>query len=85
MGLLDLDLCGPSIPTTLKVTSTDVVNSPYGWIPLRSELYDIAVMSIGFLLPDADAPVTWRGPRKTGSITRSCAALTVRSVDTALL
>ncbi len=33
VGVLDLDLCGPSMPTLLRVPSTDIVDSPYGWLP----------------------------------------------------
>jgi Mrp family chromosome partitioning ATPase len=35
VGLLDLDLCGPSIPTLMRVRSTEIVDSPYGWLPLE--------------------------------------------------
>ena len=33
VGLLDVDICGPSIPRLLDLQSQQVVNSDYGWIP----------------------------------------------------
>ena len=33
--MVDLDICGPSIPKLLAVEGEKVVDSPYGWIPLR--------------------------------------------------
>ena len=34
-GLVDLDICGPSIPKLMAIDGQQVVNSPYGWMPLR--------------------------------------------------
>ena len=36
VGTVDLDICGPSIPQLMAVQGQEVVNSQYGWIPLRS-------------------------------------------------
>ncbi|XP_068676433.1 uncharacterized protein [Montipora foliosa] len=36
VGLVDLDICGPSIPKLMAIDGQQVVNSPYGWMPLRS-------------------------------------------------
>lgn len=33
VGLLDVDICGPSIPRLLDLQAEQVVNSEYGWIP----------------------------------------------------
>lgn len=39
------------------------------WVPVfADESQRLAVMSIGFLLPDPNAPVVWRGPKKTSMI-----------------
>ena len=67
MGLLDLDLCGPSIPRTTNLENHEVHRSQEGWSPVYAE-DNLGVMSIGFLLPDQDAPVIWRGPKKNGLI-----------------
>ena len=66
VGLLDIDLCGPSIPRMLGIVGEQVHQSGSGWSPVYVE--DIAVMSIGFLLGNTDRPVIWRGPRKNGLI-----------------
>lgn len=35
VGILDLDICGPSIPKMMAVEEMGVVNTQYGWIPLK--------------------------------------------------
>lgn len=72
VGLLDVDLCGPSIPTILGLVGSSMVQSSGGWVPVYVGGDDrnpkMAVMSIGFLLEAKDAPVIWRGPKKTSLI-----------------
>ncbi|XP_068758243.1 cytosolic Fe-S cluster assembly factor NUBP2-like [Montipora capricornis] len=68
VGLVDLDICGPSIPKLMAIEGQQVVNSPYGWMPLRSPHFDVKVMSVGSLLEKGDSAIIWRGPRKTGLI-----------------
>lgn len=68
VGLLDTDLCGPSIPYLLNLESKNVVQSTEGWLPVYAdEQKTLAVMSIGFLLKSRNDSVVWRGPKKTGS------------------
>ena len=71
VGLLDVDLCGPSAPRMVMGNSyvtAEVHRSGSGaWTPVYTES-NIAVMSISFLLQDRDAAVVWRGPRKNGMI-----------------
>ena len=33
VGLLDVDICGPSVPRLLDMQDCSVQESPYGWIP----------------------------------------------------
>ena len=33
--MVDLDICGPSVPKLMSVDGGAVVNGPYGWVPLR--------------------------------------------------
>ena len=67
VGLLDIDICGPSIPRMLGLETEEVHNSSEGWTPIYK--YDnLAIMSIGFLLNNKNQPVIWRGPRKNGLI-----------------
>lgn len=67
VGVLDIDVCGPSIPRMLGLTTEKVHQSSYGWSPVYVE-ENLAVMSIGFMLPSEDEAVIWRGPKKNGMI-----------------
>ncbi|KAF2075992.1 hypothetical protein CYY_002699 [Polysphondylium violaceum] len=69
VGLLDIDLCGPSIPKMLGVENKEVHKSSSGWIPVyRDETQNLGVISIQFLLDKSDTPVIWRGPKKNSMI-----------------
>ncbi|XP_012258900.1 cytosolic Fe-S cluster assembly factor NUBP2 homolog [Athalia rosae] len=69
VGLLDVDLCGPSIPYLLHLEDKDVHQSTKGWVPVYADKEQrLAVMSIGFLLKNRNDGVVWRGPKKTGMI-----------------
>ncbi|XP_074610518.1 uncharacterized protein LOC141864586 isoform X1 [Acropora palmata] len=68
VGLVDLDICGPSIPKLMATDGQQIINSAYGWMPLKSKHYDVKVMSVGSLLEKTDNAIIWRGPRKTGLI-----------------
>ncbi|KAF6776688.1 hypothetical protein AHF37_03654 [Paragonimus kellicotti] len=63
VGLLDLDLCGPSIPCMFGCMDEKIHQSQSGWSPVFAS-DNLALMSIGFLLPSPDHAVIWRGPRK---------------------
>ncbi|EEF50960.1 nucleotide-binding protein, putative [Ricinus communis] len=66
VGLMDIDICGPSIPKMLA-DGQDIHQSSLGWSPVYVES-NLGVMSIGFMLPNPDDAVIWRGPRKNGLI-----------------
>lgn len=113
VGLLDIDICGPSVPKMLGLEGEEIHQSGAGWSPVyvqvggadvpclsdahvawsvhamrawsfagscelvaRGKLRDLCplptqqenlgVMSIGFMLPNPDDAVIWRGPRKNG-------------------
>ncbi|KAF2305990.1 hypothetical protein GH714_009318 [Hevea brasiliensis] len=61
VGLLDIDICGPSIPKMLGLEGQDIHQSNLGWSPVYVES-NLGVMSIGFMLPNPDEAVIWRGP-----------------------
>ncbi len=66
VGLLDVDIHGPSVPTMLGLEGARPGGND-GWIsPVEKD--GLKVMSIGFMLPDADSPIIWRGPIKMGAI-----------------
>ena len=67
VGLLDLDICGPSVPRMLGLEKQEVHQSNEGWSPVYFN-DNLAVMSIGFMLSNKDDPIIWRGPRKNGLI-----------------
>ena len=67
VGLLDVDICGPSIPRMLGLLGHEVHQSAEGWSPVYVD-DNLGVMSIGFMLPNVDDAIIWRGPRKNGLI-----------------
>ena len=66
VGLLDIDICGPSIPHMLGLIGHEVHQSASGWSPVYVD-DNLGVMSIGFMLPSNDDAIIWRGPRKNGN------------------
>lgn len=67
VGLLDVDIHGPSIPKLLKLDDAKLESDGQKIIP-QSVGGNLKVMSIGFILQDKDDPVIWRGPMKYGVI-----------------
>jgi ATP-binding protein involved in chromosome partitioning len=63
VGLLDADIYGPSIPLMMGATSRPGTRD--GRI-IPVERHGVKMMSIGFMLPNSDDPVIWRGPMLTG-------------------
>lgn len=67
VGLLDVDITGPSVPRMLGLQGQEVHQSASGWSPVYVD-DNLGVMSIGFMLPNSDDAIIWRGPRKNGII-----------------
>ncbi|XP_077287607.1 NUBP iron-sulfur cluster assembly factor 1 [Arctopsyche grandis] len=67
IGILDIDICGPSQPRVLGASGEQVHNSGSGWSPIFIE-DNLSVMSIGFLINSPDDAIIWRGPKKNGLI-----------------
>ncbi|KAB0401446.1 hypothetical protein E2I00_009230, partial [Balaenoptera physalus] len=68
VGILDVDLCGPSIPRMLRVQGKAVHQCDSGWVPVFvDQEQSISLMSVGFLLEKPDEAVVWRGPKKNGN------------------
>jgi Mrp family chromosome partitioning ATPase len=65
-GLLDADIHGPSVPDMLGLQNQAIQGREGELYPVFYE--DLKVVSIGFLLKDADDAVIWRGPVKAGVI-----------------
>lgn len=62
VGLLDLDITGPSLPRMLGLEGEQIHQSASGWSPVYAS-DNLSVMSIGFMLPAHEA-VVWKGPKK---------------------
>ncbi|RNF27267.1 nucleotide-binding protein [Trypanosoma conorhini] len=75
VGLLDVDICGPSVPTICGVAGRDVYRDERGWQPVSlvpgdasAATGDLKIMSIAFLLQSDKDAVVWRGPKKDAMI-----------------
>ncbi|XP_012060772.1 PREDICTED: cytosolic Fe-S cluster assembly factor NUBP1 homolog [Atta cephalotes] len=63
VGVLDIDICGPSQPRVLGALGEQIHQSGSGWSPVYIE-DNLSLMSIGFLLSSPSDAVIWRGPKK---------------------
>ncbi|KAJ9654834.1 cytosolic Fe-S cluster assembly factor cfd1 [Neophaeococcomyces mojaviensis] len=80
VGILDIDLTGPSIPRLLNLEDKKVRQAPGGWLPVPvhdaqdvspsqpSKRGSLHALSLAFLLPSRDSAVIWRGPKKTAMV-----------------
>jgi Mrp family chromosome partitioning ATPase len=81
VGILDIDLTGPSMPRFLGIEASKVKQAPGGWLPVpvhesRADASDdgkvtpgsLHCMSLGFLLGNRNDAVVWRGPKKTAMV-----------------
>ncbi len=79
VGLLDVDLHGPSLPTMLGLNKEQVFSNEDGLTPLEFE--GIKVMSIGFMLERDDQAMIMRGPMKHGAIQQFLADVSWGELD----
>jgi len=66
-GLMDIDITGPSIPKMFHIEDSKLNVDEDKLIPV-SVPPSLSVMSMGFLLPERDSAVIWRGPMKASAI-----------------
>jgi len=66
VGLLDVDIHGPSVPTMLGLEGARLQGTENALLPVDME--GLKVMSLGFLLRSQDDAVIWRGPMKMNVI-----------------
>ena len=86
VGLLDIDLCGPSIPKMLGLQRNEVYQCDQGWVPVfTDESQTLGVMSIGFLLSRDDEAVVWRGPKKNAMISQFITDVTWKDRDVLII
>lgn len=67
VGIMDTDICGPSIPRMMGVEAETIHVSSSGWSPVWVS-DNLGIMSVQFMLPNRDDAVIWRGPKKNGLI-----------------
>lgn len=67
VGLMDVDVHGPSIPRLLKLDGARPEVGANGMYPIPWSK-NLSVISLGFLLPSKEDSVIWRGPLKMGVI-----------------
>jgi Mrp family chromosome partitioning ATPase len=67
VGVMDTDICGPSIPKMMGVEAETIHVSGGGWSPVWVS-DNLGVMSVQFMLPNRDDAVIWRGAKKNGLI-----------------
>jgi len=69
IGILDIDITGPSQTLFMGVKGENVHPNATGWEPIwvsgGEEASDIKIMSAGALIEDGEALI-WKGDRKTG-------------------
>jgi len=63
VGLLDIDIHGPSVPRLLGLENRGVEGTGVALLPVEYAP-NLKVMSIGFLLQSREDAVIWRGPMK---------------------
>lgn len=73
IGVLDIDLTGPSLPRMFGIENSKIHQSEQGWVPVHMPINSnstqyIKLMSLGFLLNNRGDSIVWRGPKKTGMI-----------------
>ena len=67
VGVLDLDLCGPSMPYLFNHVRDDVINTAFGAQPCYITR-NISLISVQYLLPDENDGLVARGPMKNSFI-----------------
>lgn len=63
VGLLDIDIHGPSIPKMMGLEGSALMQSSDGLMPIKYS-QTLKVMSIGFLMRDQNNAIIWRAPLK---------------------
>lgn len=67
-GLMDIDITGPNIPKMFRIEDEKLCANENDKLVPISVPPSLSIMSMGFLLPDKDSAVMWRGPMKASAI-----------------
>lgn len=79
VGLLDVDLHGPSIPTLLGLQHVAAESDGDKIVPVQA--HGMSVISVAFFLQNEDDPVIWRGPMKQGAMQQFLTDVTWGDLD----
>lgn len=88
VGVLDIDLTGPSLPRMFGLENHNIYQSAEGWLPVPVETNgtgSLKVISMGFLLDTRGTSVVWRGPKKTSMIRQFIKDVTWGELDYLLI
>jgi ATP-binding protein involved in chromosome partitioning len=80
VGLMDVDLHGPSIPNMLKIKGGIDVKGKNEISPFEYSA-NLGVISMGMIMQDQDAAVIWRGPMKISAIRQFISDITWGDLD----
>ncbi|MDE5833154.1 MAG: Mrp/NBP35 family ATP-binding protein [Desulfovibrio sp.] len=68
VGILDVDMHGPSVPNLLRLDASVELDEKTGkMLPARRD-ENLSVISMDSLLQDRDQAILWRGPKKSSAI-----------------
>lgn len=68
VGILDVDMHGPSVPNLLDLKATVEINPASGKMIPAKYNDNLSVISMDSLLQDRDQAILWRGPKKSAAI-----------------
>lgn len=68
VGVLDVDMHGPSVPNLLGLTSTVEMDEDGRQMLPAAYNENLSVISMDSLLQDKDQAILWRGPKKSSAI-----------------
>ena len=80
VGLMDVDLHGPSIPNMIKIEGGLAV-SPSNEVTPYKYSDNLEIVSMGMLMEDQDTAVIWRGPLKISAIRQFISDLSWGDLD----
>jgi Mrp family chromosome partitioning ATPase len=80
VGLLDLDMHGPSVPKMLGIEEHKLAILGERIEPVHVT-GSLSVISMAFLLPDSSTPIIWRGPMKMAAIQQFLSEVNWGSLD----
>lgn len=84
VGVLDLDLCGPSMPFLFNRPYEDLLNTAYGFQPCFVA-HNIRLISTQYFLENEDDPLVARGPMKNSLILQFLKDVDWSEIDTIII